>query len=145
MTTTTARRTTATRGVDGLGDPMIALWAWATASASLAEGANPVLCVLAMLVVPVLALAATGRRPGRGAVVASVVSTLAVAMFAGGPVGSPAVAVILIGLLNLFAIMGGHAADAMRPAGLVGGVEVVGRVRIESRYTRLAVDPTDCV
>jgi hypothetical protein len=67
---------------------MIALWAWATASASLAEEANPVVCVLAMLAVPVLALAATGRRPGRGAVIASFVSTLAVAIFAGGAAGS---------------------------------------------------------
>lgn len=106
-------RVTPRRMAQPLGDAAVAALAWASASAGVVLGGNPLWVALVALAIPMGAFVAFGHLAGRGAVMACVASALGVGM-ASGPDAWGAVA--LIGLIDAMAFAGGLMAERMAPA-----------------------------
>lgn len=98
-----------------LGDAAIASLAWASASAGIVLGGQPLWVALVALAGPVLAFVAFGHLAGRGAVIACMASALGVGMASGSSGSAAWGAVGLIGLIDVVALAGGLAADRMAP------------------------------
>ncbi len=99
-----------------LGDLAVASLAWASASAGIVLGSNPLWAATVVLAVPMAAFLAFGHLAGRGAVMACLASALGLGMAAGQGPGAAWGAVGLLAVVDLAAMVGGAAAVRMAPA-----------------------------
>ncbi len=91
----------------------VAVVVWLGASLGLLFQVHAVIISLALLLVPVVATAALGRAV-RTTIVAVAATLLCVGIFATGASESPNVAILVMGLVNLGAIIGANSADHLR-------------------------------
>ena len=122
-----------TRGHAMFSDLMIAALGWLWVSLGLVCRLDPIGIVVGLMLVPLLAMMVLGWEPKRGATIAVIATIFCVGIIATGPLGSPLNAILVVGLINIGAIVGANASERLRvestddpvPAGWTVQVEIV--------------------